>query len=292
MSDLQNLKNGVFPGSTLAVVGHPVKHSQSPRMHNAALKRMALEDSRFSDWKYLRFEILPEELPEALEVFYEKGFQGLNLTLPHKIQALDLVCDVDPAAKLMGAVNTLVRTSEGFKGYNTDGYGLSKAVEEAFGKSMSEYTVVLLGAGGASRSIAMQCILEKVPHLYIGNRNQERLKALVNLLPKEDVPITPFDITKPMPEYPEDCLIINATSLGLKITDPSPISLEPFKGNCVVYDATYGVPVNGLIKACEAKHFPYADGLGMLIWQGARSLEYWSQSAVPVTAMKQAILGV
>ena len=292
MSDLQELKTLDFSGTPLAVVGYPVKHSQSPQMHNAALREMALEDSRFVDWEYLRFEIYPEELPEALEVFYEKGFQGMNLTLPHKVHALDLVCDIDPSAKLMGAVNTLVRTPDGFKGYNTDGYGLSAAVKEVFGRSLSDYEVVLLGAGGASRSIAMQCLIEKVPHLYIGNRNQDRLNTLVDLLPKDYAPITPFDISKPLPHYPQNCLIVNATSLGLKETDPSPISLDSFQGDCVVYDATYGVLTNGLIEACKMKGFGYADGLGMLLWQGVKSLQYWTGKDVPVHAMRSALEAV
>jgi shikimate dehydrogenase len=250
---------------------------------------MSQTQPEFREWEYMRYDIHPDELGEALSVFYEKGFKGLNLTLPHKVHALDLIESVDPSAALMGAVNTLVRTETGYKGYNTDGFGLSMAVEEAFGVPMKNYPVVLLGAGGASRAIATQCLLEKVPFLYIGNRNQDRLQNLVNQLPETGVPVTAFDITNPPQEFPDNCLIINATSLGLKEEDPSPVSLEVFKGNCVVYDATYGVAGNGLSREALRRGFPYCSGLGMLVWQGAKALEYWTQSAVPVQAMRNAL---
>jgi len=289
MSDLQDLKNGNYQGTPLAVIGHPIKHSKSPLMHNAALRQMAQQKSEFKDWEYLRFDIHPDELEEALPIFYKKGFKGLNLTLPHKVQALDLITKVDPAASLMGAVNTLVRTENGYTGYNTDGYGLSRAVEEAFGKPLKNYPVVLLGAGGASRAIATQCLLENVPELYIGNRNQDRLKALVNQLPETEIPVTSFDLAAPQTSFPKDCLIINATSLGLKENDPTPFALDSFHGNCVVYDATYGVSENGLSRAAKQRHFAYCSGLGMLIWQGAKALEYWTQAQVPVDAMRKAL---
>ncbi|HEY9249354.1 MAG TPA: shikimate dehydrogenase, partial [Rariglobus sp.] len=121
---LADLDTWSCPGTALAVLGHPIKHSVSPPMHNAALARMAADDPRFATWRYFRFDIAPDDLPAALEKFHARGFAGLNLTVPHKIIAFDRVATLDPAARPIGAVNTLRRTSAGWHGYNTDGYGL------------------------------------------------------------------------------------------------------------------------------------------------------------------------
>src|ERR1043166_280856 len=113
--------------TSLAVLGHPIKHSISPPMHNAALDQLARTDRRFADWKYFRFEIHPDDLPRALELLYQKTFHGVNLTVPHKIIAFDRVSEIDAAARPVGAVNTLRWTDRGWHGFNTDGYGLATA---------------------------------------------------------------------------------------------------------------------------------------------------------------------
>src|SRR5262245_43707262 len=115
-------------GTSLAVLGHPIGHSISPAMHNAALGELAQRDSRFADWKYFRFDIPPEQLPRALELLHAKKFRGVNLTVPHKIIAFDRVVEVDSAAQPVGAVNTLKWSERGWHGFNTDGYGLTGAV--------------------------------------------------------------------------------------------------------------------------------------------------------------------
>ena len=104
---LRDLEAWSAPGTALAVLGHPIKHSVSPPMHNAALARLAGTDPRFADWRYVRFEIHPDDLPGALELLYEKKFRGVNLTVPHKVIAFDRVTEVDRAARPVGAVNTL-----------------------------------------------------------------------------------------------------------------------------------------------------------------------------------------
>src|SRR4051812_17797164 len=128
-----DLERWSFSGTALAVLGHPIKHSVSPLMHNAALAEMAARDPRFASWKYFRFDIPPEDLAPALKLFYTKKFLGLNLTVPHKILAFSQVPQIDPAARPIQAVNTLRWEEAGWRGFNTDGYGLASRVLEELG---------------------------------------------------------------------------------------------------------------------------------------------------------------
>src|SRR3954471_15179079 len=140
---LDDLASWSRAGTSLAVLGHPIKHSLSPRMHNAALAELAARDSRFADWKYFRFEVPPADLPRALELLHAKGFHGVNLTVPHKVIAFEHVAAIDPAARPVGAVNTLRRTDRGWHGFNTDGYGLVGALREALQRELRGSNIVL-----------------------------------------------------------------------------------------------------------------------------------------------------
>ncbi|WOO41790.1 shikimate dehydrogenase [Rubellicoccus peritrichatus] len=289
---LDDLKTWEFSGKALAVLGLPVAHSVSPQMHNAALNAMAQTHLIYRNWCYFKFEVPPEKLPEALPLFWEKGFHGLNLTIPHKVQAVDLVKEIDPAARSMGAVNTLTRLDGGgYNGNNSDGYGLETALERELDVKIPGADIVLLGAGGAARAAAVQCLLKDCKSLWIGNRSQDRLNELIALLdPKLVVEkVRGFDITNPPAELSaiEHPVIINATSLGLKADDPSPIDLSRFTGEAKIYDMTYGVK-NALATQAEASGFAFADGLSMLVWQGVRSLEIWSNDTVPAQPMMSA----
>src|SRR5476651_1461239 len=134
---LRDLASWSRPGVSLAVLGHPIGHSLSPPMHNAALAALARTDARFADWQYFRFEVHPDDLPRALELLHAKKFHGLNLTVPHKIIAFDRVAEIDPAARAVGAVNTLRWTDRGWHGFNTDGYGLATAVRETLARDLA-----------------------------------------------------------------------------------------------------------------------------------------------------------
>lgn len=289
---LDDLKIWTYPGKALAVLGMPVAHSVSPQMHNAALNMMAQTHHIYRDWCYFKFEVAPEKLPEALPLFWEKGFHGLNLTIPHKVDAVDLVVEIDPAAKSMGAVNTLTRLEAGgYSGNNSDGYGLEMALERELGVKIAGADMVLLGAGGAARASAVQCLLKDCKSLWIGNRSQDRLKQLIAQLDPSMVleKVKTFNITTPPAELCalDNPVVVNATSLGLKANDPAPVDLNQFTGQVKIYDMTYGVK-NALSTQAEAKGFAFADGLSMLVWQGVRSLEIWSGDTVPAQPMMSA----
>ncbi|WP_309385320.1 shikimate dehydrogenase family protein [Cerasicoccus frondis] len=283
---LDELKHWDFSGTALTVLGSPIAHSVSPGMHNAALNLMGQTQQLFLDWRYFKFDVPPEILPSALEQLHQVGFQGVNLTIPHKVQAVDLVVEIDPGAKMSGAVNTLLRRENGWAGFNSDGYGLEQALRRELGAELAGATVILLGAGGAARAAAVQCLMSGVAELWIGNRNQQRLGELIDLLqaaPNSER-VRGFDLTQPPTELPRSGVIVNATSLGLKAEDPAPIDLSHFAPAAKVYDMTYGVE-NALAVAARKQGIAYADGLSMLVWQGVRSLEIWSNAQVPAQAM-------
>src|SRR5690348_3021698 len=143
----RDLDSWSFSGTALAVLGQPISHSISPALHNAALAKMAGADRSFATWKYFRFEVPPAELPQALAEFHRKKFRGLNLTVPHKILAVDFLAGIDAEAQEVGAVNTLRWTERGWYGHNTDGYGLAMGLREDLNVELAGRDVILLGAG-------------------------------------------------------------------------------------------------------------------------------------------------
>jgi shikimate dehydrogenase len=287
---LEDLGNLQFEGTPLAVVGHPIKHSVSPAMHNAAIAQLCALDARFKDWAYYRFDIAPEDFKEAIPLFYKNNFLGLNLTIPHKVQAMDLIHGVSPDGERMGAVNTLVWGEHGYDGFNTDGYGLKQALQVDLGTSLQDATVILLGSGGAARAAAVQCILEGCAKLYIGNRSVQRLEqlmAVVQAIPGGQC-AEAFALATPPVDLPERGILINATSLGLKATDPAPFDVANLPLGWVVYDMIYNPEATRLLQDARARNLPAANGLSMLVHQGARSLEIWSHSAVDADSMMRA----
>jgi len=289
---LEDLPQWSFDGTALAVLGHPIKHSVSPPMHNAALAELARADRGYGKWRYFRFDVPPERLPEALTRLHAAGFRGLNLTVPHKVLAFDRVQEIDPATVPVGAVNTLKCTAAGWRGYNTDGYGLAAAVKEAFGVSLAGAHVILLGAGGAARGAAVECVQQKCASLSLANRTRANLDALLALLQPiaGRTLLRGFDPARPPADLPDGALLINATSLGLATAEPAPIELPRLPANLKVLDMIYNPPQTRLLCDAAARGLPHANGLGMLVHQGARALEIWTDQRAPVETMRRAAL--
>jgi len=289
---LSDLDNWTFEGTALAVLGHPIKHSVSPQMHNAALAEMAKRDPRFATWKYFRFDIAPEDLPVALGKLHARNFHGINLTVPHKVIAFDFISDVVLSAQPIGAINTLMRVKDSWRGYNTDGYGLSNAIKEELLLVLSEnIDVLLLGAGGAARGAAVECLQSGVRSLYIANRTASTRDALIAQIKPlaHKIPVHGLDPAKLPNDLPENLLVINATSAGLKPTDSLPIDLTALPRPRAAFDMIYNPPETPLLTQARALGIPAANGLGMLVHQGARALEIWSEAAVPVDVMRTAV---
>jgi len=268
-----------FRGTALAVLGQPIAHSLSPAMHNAALAELARTEPRFASWRYFKFEVAPAALPAALERLQARGFLGLNLTVPHKVIAWPHVTPA-PGLEAIGAVNTLVRREApgGWTGHNTDGYGLATALPEDVGVELAGGPVILLGAGGAARGAAVECLRRGCAALWIGNRTRARLDELLALLRPlaAAVPLHGFAPGAPPAGLPAGALVINATSLGLRAGDPSPLDLARLPRPAAVYDLIYNPAETPLLRQAAALGLPHAHGLSMLVHQGAKALEIWT----------------
>jgi len=288
---LEDLKKWTQPGKSLAVIGHPIEHSLSPVMHNAALADIALYNTAIKDWHYYKFDIVPADLKEAIELMYTHGFRGINLTIPHKTLVMDLVTQIDPLAKRIGAANTLTWAPGSFMAFNTDAPGIEKAIEQAFLVSFRGNNVILLGAGGAARAAAVQAIQSGCESLWIGNRDQQRLQKLLDDLKQftQRDNIHGFPINQLPEALPKEGIVINATSVGMSPGDPAPIGLNTFSNNIYVYDMIYSPPLTPLLRQAQVLEVPYANGLTMLVQQGALALELWTGAIAPVRTMMAAI---
>jgi shikimate dehydrogenase len=263
-------------------------------MHNAALADLARNDATFASWRYFKFDVEPNDLAGALPRFEACGFVGLNLTVPHKVIALNLVRQIDPIATEAGAVNTLRRTNHGYEGFNTDGYGISTGIKEDLGVSLTGSTVILLGAGGAARAAAVTCLREGCTSLWIGNRTPANLELLLNDLQpvaaETGIAVKGFGLDSLPDGIPADAIVINATSSGLKPGSPPPIDLRRLGGNSSVYDMIYNPPVTPLLQSAADLGLRAANGTSMLVHQGARALEIWTNQDVSASVMKEACL--
>jgi len=259
-------------------------------MHNAALAALARAQPDYAAWRYFRFDVPPEQLPEALPRLHAAGFHGLNLTVPHKVLACDLVAEIDPSARAIGAVNTLRRTGAGWRGFNTDGHGLAAGLRENLGVILAGAHVVLLGAGGAARGAAVECLQERCASLWIANRTRANLGALLAALRPlaGDIPVHGFDPAEPPAAIPAGAVVINATSAGLKPGEPAPMDLRRLAPGAKVYDMIYNPPQTALLRDAAALGLRHANGLSMLVHQGARALEIWTGVDIPAPVMHAA----
>jgi len=275
----------------LAVLGDPVAHSASPPMHMAALAAHGLPHV------YGRLHITPAEFTEAASLLKTTGFVGVNLTIPHKTAILPLLDHIDPHAHTMGAVNTVAFHSGSATGYNTDGKGLVRAIAEDLHAPLGELHALILGAGGgAGRAVALQCALEGCPSITLVNRTLEKAANLADeimALGRNGPPpqITALASNDPALEAHTQSadIILQCSSLGMTAGDPSPINRRFLKRSHLVYDSIYSRPTQ-LLEDAKAVGAKSANGLGMLLHQGALAFEIWFQRPAPVEVMRTALL--
>lgn len=291
MLDLDGIRKLPADQTHLGVVGYPIKHSVSPVFQNAALRELSRLCPGFASWHYHKIEAPVELLGQLIELAGERGFRGLNLTIPHKVEVLRYLDRIDPTAARMGAVNTLVFDADGVTGHNTDGYGVVSAIQTELGVVLKDRPVVIVGAGGASRGACVQCLEEGCSALFVVNRSQERLGELLEHLQRHypDREISGYGPDDTISAVGSEAILINATSLGLKEGDPCPVETGLLKRVSYVYDMVYGRHMTATVEAAGKLGIPAADGLGMLVHQGARSLEIWTGKSVPVEVMREAV---
>jgi shikimate dehydrogenase len=247
-------------------------------MHNAALAELARTDRRFEDWHYSAFDVEPEKLSAALDLMRARGFRGVNLTVPHKVLAVALVSGVDRDGRDAGAVNTLLAEGSGWRGFNTDSHGLAAGIREDLGIGLEGTPVLLLGAGGAARGAAAECLRAGCAGLTILNRSQATLDALLSQVASvaPHIPRRGLLSAGAGQTLSPGTLVINATSAGLKPGDAAPARLADFPGAAAVYDMIYNPAVTPLLAEAKRMGLGHANGLGMLVHQAAKALEIWT----------------
>lgn len=270
-----------------AVLGHPIAHSLSPQMQNAALRQMGL------DAVYLAFDVRPERLLDALKIMNELGFGGVNLTVPLKEVAFRGLRDMDPAAKHLGSVNTVKFTPGGMKGYSTDGHGFLSALKKVFNCAPQGLSICLLGCGGAGRAVGLACACAGAKKIFLADNEIPRAKKLMSGISsanrKTEVEIVADDRLARNRAARSSKLIIQATPVGMHKDDVPLLDAEAFAGNQMLYDLIYMFPKTGLMKIAERNGCRTANGLDMLAFQGARSLEIWTGMKAPVKVMRKAL---
>ena len=270
-------------------------------MQNAGLAALGL------NWRYLAFEVHPDHLRAAIEGARQMRFIGVNLTVPHKLLAIDMVDILEESAKTWGAVNTIRfegRDRHGAwqplwsfgdvtpdqvrsQGFNTDADALTQSLREDLQIELAGTKVLLLGAGGAGRVAALKLAAENVAELFLVNRTVSKAEAIA-LEIRHRYPTVKTSIG--YPGQPID-LLVNATSLGLKTGDALPFSRSEFSLHQAraVYDMIYRPAETPLLAAAKSAGCRIANGLGMLLYQGAKALELWSGQKAPIKVMREAL---
>lgn len=262
-----------------AVIGHPIEHSLSPGMHNAGYAALGL------DAEYQRFHVEPSHLTEAVEGLCALGFSGWNVTLPHKEHIIALLDTLTPQAKRAGAVNT-VKIHEGQRiGHNTDGDGFVRSVEGEL-NGFKGKKAVLLGAGGASKGIAL-ALAEQGMQLHILNRTPEKAEDLVQVIQREGGTAT-SGVFAPGDWLVDVDLVVQTTSAGLH-GEPFPFSVQGISEQALVVDIIFNPRETAFLQEAKKQGCRTLNGLGMLLYQGALAWEFWLGGQAPVEAMRQAL---
>ena len=276
----------------LAVIGDPVAHSASPPMHNAALAAGGIDSG------YTRLHIAAHELAEAFPLLKSAGFIGVNLTIPHKTTAISHLDEMDAHAARLGAVNTVRVTEAGrLKGYNTDGPGFGQAVRAEFGCELRDLRVLILGAGGgAGRALAAQCALSGCPRLVLVNRTVEKARALTAELQiscggRSEISTKAWEEGSLSDALRDVDLVVNASSVGLRPDDGSPLPAGSIPSHLLVFDTVYRADdtPTPLVIAARKANARAVGGLSMLLYQGALAFEHWFARPAPVEVMRRAL---
>lgn len=262
----------------LGIIGNPVRHTMSPAIHNY------ISDKLGKNMVYVPFEVTGN-VETAVKGAYELGILGMNVTVPWKSEVINSLSDIDEMAKRIGAVNTLVYTENGYKGYNTDMFGLERELKDE-GISIEGKNVVLVGAGGAARAAAFMCALHDVKSLTILNRTVEKAEAIASDVIEYIKDNNKNVIVKALPlsDYDKleenDYIAFQCTKIGLKETDGAAIMDENFyKKISVGVDLIYreGTMFQNMVKEAGGKSYT---GLKMLLFQGICAYELWNELTV------------
>ena len=298
LADLENWRKStrdVDPPIRLGVFGDPVAHSLSPQMQNAALRACKI------DMQYARFHIRAKELRSALRLLRELDFIGINLTVPHKIAAFAQIDEADESASRAETLNTIRLRDKKLIASNTDGEGFLRAIRSEFSVDVRDLRMMVLGAGGGTgQAIGWQCALENCERLVLVNRTLEKAQTLVDRLrpffagprvlgPVARLEAVAWDEAALRAQLQDVDLIVNATPLGMNPSDPAPIATRLLAPHHMVFDVVYGPSKTVLVRAADEAGARGANGLSMLLHQGALSFSIWFDREAPIEVMRAAL---
>lgn len=272
-------------GSTniVGLIGHPVEHSFSPQMHNRAFEYLNM------DYAYVTFDVKVDNLKTAIAGAKSLNIKGLNVTIPHKVEVKKYLDELDEIAELIGAVNTI--DLERMKGYNTDGIGAVKAIEEV--STIKDKNVVIAGAGGASRAISFYIAKYGAESLTILNRNILKAENLACDVRNSKLieNVQSGDVSFCEKHLANADILINTTPLGMSPhnIDESIVCGEDLHSDLVVFDAVYNPNETKLLKEAKKAGCKTVYGIKMLLYQGAESFKIWTGRDAPVSEMEMAL---
>jgi shikimate dehydrogenase len=267
----------------VCVFGQPVAGNPTQYMMEKAFADAGLE------WRYLTLEVAAEDLADAVRGMRAMGFRGGNLTVPHKVAVLPLLDGLSPAAELMGAVNTVHRQDGKLLGENTDGKGFVESLRGVTDPSGKK--IVVLGAGGAARAIAVELALAGAAEITIVNRSADRGQALAALLVEKlqaQAAFVPWEKEYAPPE--EADVIVNATSIGLNSPQTRvPIAAAALRPHHVVADVVFNPAQTRLLREAQERGCTTLDGLGMLVNQAVTAFRIWTGRDPNAALMRDAV---
>ncbi|WP_218596907.1 shikimate dehydrogenase [Chroogloeocystis siderophila] len=280
----------VITGKTqlLGVIGHPVEHSLSPVMHNAAIAHLKL------DYAYLPLSVKPEALTAAVAGFAAINLKGFNVTIPHKQAILPLLSEISDVAQAVGAVNTVWRQGDTWAGTNTDVVGFLAPLQD-INCDWNSAVALILGYGGAARAVVAACAQLGCPTIHVIGRNLQKLQQFYASWHDADISsklqVHTWD---KLPQLiPQATLLVNTTPVGMHPhTEASPLSVAEMmllSSNAIAYDLIYTPRPTQFLQQAEKQGAMTIDGLEMLVQQGAAALNIWLQQSVPIDIMRQAL---
>jgi len=271
------------------LIGYPVKHSLSPAMHNAAFKAAGI------DAQYQLFEVGSQDLRDFF--INRKDVVGFNVTIPHKIKARE-ICEKEGASldnfvKTTGAVNTVKRAKENLECFNTDAPGFAKSLKEELRFEAKNKEALLLGCGGAGRAVIAGLVDSGIKKIYIYEKAFEVVQSAQKQFPESSEVYERVEFIKEenLSNTILQCqLLVNATFLGMKDNDPSPIDKNLLHKGLFVYDVVYNKNRDTqLIQDAKSLNLPADSGLSMLLYQGVLAWGHWTGKDAPVEVMRQAL---
>ncbi|MBA7478031.1 Shikimate dehydrogenase (NADP(+)) [subsurface metagenome] len=282
--------SGFISGKTkiCGIIGDPIEHTMSPVMHNAAFKNKGV------DYVYLAFRVKKEELSKAIEGMRALNIRGLNVTIPHKVAVIPFLDELDHLADKIGAINTIVNNDGVLKGYNTDATGFLQALRER-GIEPKGKSVVILGAGGASRAISF-ILAEKGSSLVILNRTWNKAKICTDRISEifqREATALKLNRENLAAALSKADILVNATSVGMSPNiDETPVTSDLLRPNLVVYDIVNNPIKTRLQREAEVVGATVISGLDMLVWQGALAFEKWTGLKAPIRVMREKVIKV